>query len=64
MRQVPRLKNDFIVNEEEYQQCKSWLFEATAQTIRHPLEDSELEAERRRVKGLVDEYETNWRERR
>jgi hypothetical protein len=63
MRLAPRLKNDFIVNEEEYQQCKAWLFEATAQTIRHPLEDPELEIQRRRIKGLVNEYESNWRER-
>jgi hypothetical protein len=63
MRLVPRLQNDFIVNEEEYQQCKSWLFEANAQTIRHPLEDAGLEIQRRRFKGLVDEYEANWRER-
>jgi hypothetical protein len=63
MRLIPHLQNDFIVNEEEYQQCKSWLFEATTQTIRRPLEDAELEAQRRRFKGLVDEYKANWRER-
>ncbi len=61
MKPVPSLQNDFIVNEREYQACKAWLAEADEETIRHPLEDPELEVRRRHIKGFVDEYEQNWR---
>jgi hypothetical protein len=61
MKPIPQLKNDFILNDQEYQVCKTWLNEANEQTIRHPLEDAELESDRRRMKALVEEYETNWR---
>ncbi|MGI9102582.1 MAG: hypothetical protein ACR2IF_09085 [Terriglobales bacterium] len=61
MRPVPSLQNDFIVDEREYQACKAWLAEAKEETIRHPLDDAELEIQRRRIKGFVDEYEENWR---
>lgn len=61
MRPPPKLQNDFIVDESEYQACKAWLAEANEETIRHPLDDPELEIERRRTKGLVAEYEENWR---
>ena len=64
MRAIPHLQNDFIVNEGEYLQCKSWLEEATEQTIQHPLEDPELEMNRRIFKELVHEYESNWHYRR
>ena len=63
MKSIPHLRNDFIVNEEEYQQCKAWLAEATEQTIQHPLEDPELEMQRRRFKEMVQDYESNWRKR-
>jgi indole-3-glycerol phosphate synthase len=61
MTSVPVLKNDFIINEHEYQTCKGWMAEANEETIRHPLDDPELEVHRRRIKKLVDEYEENWR---
>jgi hypothetical protein len=61
MKPIPQLKNDFILNDQEYQVCNTWLNEANDQTIRHPLEDAELESHRRRMKALVEEYETNWR---
>jgi hypothetical protein len=61
MKPVPRLQNDFIINEDEYQRCRTWLTEANEQTILHPLEDAELEMKRRRCKSLVEEYERNWR---
>ena len=63
MKPVPRLKMDYILTEQEYQVCKTWLNEANEQTILHPLEDAELESQRRQMKELVDEYETNWRRR-
>jgi hypothetical protein len=61
MKPVPKLVNDFILNESEYQSCKAWLAEANEETIRHPLDDPELETQRQRIKGLVTEYEHNWR---
>lgn len=61
MKPPPKLPNDFILNESEYQACKSWLAEANEDTIRHPLDDPELEMHRQRIKGLVSEYERNWR---
>jgi hypothetical protein len=61
MKPIPQLKNDFILNDQEYQVCKTWLKEANEQTILHPLEDAELETDRRRMKAMVEEYETNWR---
>jgi len=57
----PNLQNDFIVNESEYQTCRAWLNQANKETILHPLDDSELEIQRQRIKGLVAEYEENWR---
>ena len=59
MKPVPKLVNDFILNESEYQSCKAWLAEANEETIRHPLDDPELETQRQRIKGLVTEYEHN-----
>ena len=61
MKATPRLQNDFIVNESEYQACVAWLAEANEETIRHPLDNPELEEQRQRIKGLVDEYVANWR---
>jgi hypothetical protein len=61
MNPTPKLQNDFIVNESEYQACKTWLRQANEETIRHPLDDPELEMHRRRIKALVTEYEKNWR---
>ena len=59
MKPVPKLANDYILNEGEYQACKAWLTEANEETIRHPLDDPELEMHRRRMKGVVSEYEQN-----
>ena len=64
MKPVPKLANDYILNESEYQACKAWLAEANQETIRHPLDNPELETQRRRIKGLVAEYEQNWRHSR
>lgn len=64
MRPLPLLRNDFIVNEREYQSCKTWLAEANEETVRHPLEDRSLEAKRRSMAELVAEYEVNWRQLR
>jgi hypothetical protein len=61
MKPPPKLENDFIVNESEYQACRAWLNQANEETILHPLDDSELEMQRQRIKGLVAEYEENWR---
>jgi len=61
MKSVPKLLNDFILNESEYQACKAWLAEANEETIRHPLGNRELEMQRQRIKSLIDEYEQNWR---
>jgi hypothetical protein len=61
MRPPPKLQNDYILNESEYQAAKAWLAEANEDTIRHPLENPELEIQRRRIKGFVAEYEENWR---
>jgi hypothetical protein len=61
MKPTPKLRNDFIVNEDEYQACKAWLCQANEETIRHPLDDPKLEMERRRIKALIAEYEENWR---
>lgn len=61
MKPVPKLANDYILNESEYQACNSWLAEANEETIRHPLDNPELEMQRQRMKGLVSEYERNWR---
>ena len=61
MKTVPKLVNDFILNESEYRSCKAWLEEANEETIRHPLDNPELETQRRQIKGLVAEYEQNWR---
>jgi hypothetical protein len=63
MRSVPRLQNGFILNDSEYQLCKAWLQEATEQIVRRPLEDADLEMQRREMKSLVDEYEANWQTR-
>lgn len=62
MRPAPSLQDDFIINEREYQACKTWLAEANDETIRHPLDDPSLEAQRRSMTGLVAEYEVNWRQ--
>lgn len=62
MKPFPKLANDFILNESEYQACKVWLAEANEETIRHPLGNPELEMQRQRIKGLVSEYERNWRQ--
>jgi hypothetical protein len=64
LKTAPRLPNGFIVNEEEYLLCKEWLDEANQQTVLHPLEDADLEIQRRRMKSLVEEYEANWRSRK
>ena len=61
MRPPPALKNDFIVNEREYQACKAWLAEANEETIRHPSGDPALETQRQSITGLVAEYELDWR---
>ena len=61
MKLIPKLQNDFIVNESEYQACKTWLGQANEETIRHPLDDPELEMQRQRIKAFVAEYENNWR---
>jgi hypothetical protein len=61
MKPTPKLQNDFIVNESEYQACNTWLGHANEETIRHPLDDPELEMQRQRIKALVTEYEKNWR---
>jgi hypothetical protein len=61
MKSPPKLQNDFIVDESEYQACKAWLDQANEETILHPLDDPELEIQRQRIKGLVAEYEENWR---
>jgi len=64
MRSLPTLRNEFIINEREYQACRTWLAEANEETIRHPLDDPELEIQRRNMAGLVAEYELNWRQPR
>ena len=64
MKPVPKLLNDFILNESEYQACQTWLAEATEETIRHPLGNPELEMQRQRIKSLIAEYEQNWRHSR
>lgn len=46
MKSVPKLANDYILNESEYQTCKACLAEANEKTVRHPLENPELEAQR------------------
>lgn len=61
MKPTPKLQNDFIVNESEYQACAAWLAEANEETIRHPLDNPELEGQRQRIQGLVAEYVANWR---
>jgi hypothetical protein len=61
MKSTPKLQNDFIVNESEHQACKAWLDQADEETIRHPLDDPELEMQRQRIKALVTEYAKNWR---
>lgn len=63
MKLIPKLKMDYILNEQEYQLCKAWLNEANEHTILHPLEDAELERQRRQMNALVEEYEANWRHR-
>jgi hypothetical protein len=63
MRLAPKLQEDFIVNERDYQACKTWLDEANAETILHPLGNRELEAQRQHIKSLIAEYEQNWRNR-
>jgi hypothetical protein len=62
MESPPKLPNDFILNESGYQACKAWLAEANQETIRHPLDNPELEMQRQRIKVLVSEYERNWRQ--
>jgi len=64
MKPVPKLLNDFILNESEYQACQTWLAEANEETIRHPLGNPELEMQRQRIKSLIAEYERNWRHAR
>ncbi|HXU16102.1 MAG TPA: hypothetical protein VN708_13310 [Terriglobales bacterium] len=61
MKTLPKLLNDFILNESEYRSCKAWLAEANEETMRHPLGNPELEMQRQRIKSLVAEYEQNWR---
>lgn len=61
MKPIPKLVNDYILNESEYQACKIWLAEVNEETIRHPFENPELEAQRRRIKSFISEYEQNWR---
>jgi hypothetical protein len=61
MKPVPKLQNDFILNESEYQACQTWLAQANKETIRHPLGNPELEMQRQRIKSLIAEYEQNWR---
>jgi hypothetical protein len=61
MKPTPKLQNDFIVNESEYRACKAWLGQANEETIRHPLDDPELEIHRQHINALVAEYEDNWR---
>ena len=58
---VPALPNGFITDESEYQACTAWLAAANQETILHPLDNPELEIQRRRMKELVAEYEENWR---
>jgi len=64
MRLPPSLQNDFIVNEREYEACKTWLAEANEETIRHPLDDPPLEIQRRSMTEVVTDYEVNWRQLR
>jgi len=59
MKPVPKLLNDFILNDSEYQACQTWLAEANEETIRHPLGNPELEMQRQRIKSLIAEYEQN-----
>lgn len=61
MKPVPKLLTDFILNESEYQACKAWLADANDETVRHPLDNPELEMQRQRIKSLIAEYEQNWR---
>ena len=61
MEPVPKRLNDFILNESEYHACKAWLADANEETICHPLDNPELEMQRQRIKGLITEYEQNWR---
>ena len=61
MKSVPKLVNDFILNESEYCSCKAWLVEANEETILHPLGNPELDMQSRRITALVTEYEQNWR---
>ena len=61
MKPVPKLLNDFILTESEYQACKAWLADANEETVRHPLDNPELEMQRQRIKSLIAEYEHNWR---
>jgi hypothetical protein len=58
---LPALPNGFITDESEYQACTAWLAAANEETIRHPLDDPDLEIQRRRIRELVAEYEENWR---
>ena len=58
---APTLRNDFIVNEREYQACKAWLDEVNEHIVRHPLENPGLEVQRRSIKAMIAEYEENWR---
>jgi len=60
MKPAPRLKDDYILNEKDYQVCKTWLDEANAETILHPLGNRELEEQRQHIKSLIAEYEQNW----
>ena len=61
MKAMPKLREDFITDESDYRACQAWLDEANEETIRHPLGNPELEAQRRHVKSLIAEYEENWR---
>ncbi len=59
--EIPTLPNGFITDEREYQVCKAWLAAADEETIRHPLDNPDLEIQRRRMHELVAEYKENWR---
>jgi hypothetical protein len=61
MKAMPNLPEDFIIDESDYRACRTWLDEANEETLRHPLGNPELEAQRRQVKSLIAEYEENWR---
>ena len=63
MKPAPKLRDDFILNESDYEACKAWLDEANEETVLHPLGNRELEVQRQHIKSLIAEYEQNWRHR-